>query len=817
MNRNKERLKKAAIRIQEWYPLMLLLLMIYTLGAYSGNKSSAFLSEYNLSNLLQATLPLAIVAMAQVNAMLVGYLDISVGAVMSFSIVAASFIITNDATPQAVMIGAGLILLGGVLVGLLNALLVRWVKLPSIIATLATLSILEGVALVLRPVASGSINSSLLAALRTKVGMVPVAFIVVLVVAILWDIWLRRSAGGLRVRATGHDVRSGRRLGIRTKWVQVRGLVLSGLLAAVASFFLAVQVGVGDSRAGSTFALTSIAAAGLGGTSLAGGVGHFTGALAVSLFLALISNMFSLRIITSSWLNDPIVMGGLTIIGLVLYQVHDLRMLIKENWKKLRRVFTARRERNKDYALANVFVEPPATVESGLQPGQQMLLKGGTVISLDPKIGTLLIGDVLIEGSKIVQVGENIQANGTTQVVNAKGMIVMPGFVDTHRHIWEGLLRNIGTDVPLEGRSSYITFVLGRLGRAYRPQDAYAGNIVSAFGAIDAGITTLLDWSHIQASPEHTDAVVQALRDSNMRGVFAYGFPWWGKYEPKQPGWFVRAARAHFTSKDQLLTYALAAAGPEFTDFEITRSHWNMARSVDARITTHVGVGTFGQRRKVEEFGRKGPELMGPDTTYIHCTTLNDTEIQMIVDSGGSVSLAAPVEMMMGHGMPPTQKFLDRGLKPSLSVDVETNVPGDMFTQMRSVISLQHSLLHERRLAGEDVKSNLITDQEVLEYATIEGARANGLDHKIGTLTPGKDADILMLTTNKINVTPINDPAAAVVWGMDTSNVDTVMVAGKILKRGGQLVNVDLNAVKNMVYDARDYVLRRSRFKLPAI
>lgn len=815
MNRNKERLKKAAIRIKEWYPLMLLLLMIYTLASYSGRQSSAFLSEYNLSNLLQATLPLAIVAMAQVNAMLVGYLDISVGAVMSFSIVAASFIASNDASPQSVAIAAGLILLGGILVGLFNALLVRWVKLPSIIATLATLSILEGVALILRPVASGTINQAGLALLRTKAGWVPVAFIVALLVAILWDIWLRRSAGGLRVRATGNDVRAGRRLGIRTKWVQVRALMLSGFMAALASFFLAVQVGVGDARAGSSFALTSIAAAALGGTSLAGGVGHFTGALAVSLFLALISNMFSLRIITSSWLNDPIVMGLLTIIGLVLYQVHDLRMLVKENWKKLRRLVTATRVRKKDYAVANVFVSPPDAYADGA--GKQILLKGGTVLSLDPQIGTLPVGDVLIEGNKIVQVGKDIQPGAGTEVIDAARMIVMPGFVDTHRHIWEGLLRNIGTDVPLEGRSSYITFVLGRLGRAYRPQDAYAGNIVSAFGAIDAGVTTLLDWSHIQASPEHTDAVVQALNDSKLRAVFAYGFPWWGKYEPKQPGWFVRAARAHFTSKDQLLTYALAAAGPEFTDFEITRSHWNMARSVDARITTHVGVGTFGQRRKVEEFGRKGPELMGPDTTYIHCTTLNDTEIQMIVDSGGSVSLAAPVEMMMGHGMPPTQKFLDRGLKPSLSVDVETNVPGDMFTQMRSLISLQHNLIHERRLAGESRVPELITEQDVLEYATIEGARANGLDHKVGTLTPGKEADILLLRTDRINTSPITNPAATVVWGMDTSNVDTVIIAGRVLKRSGQLVNVDLSAVHAMVYDARDYVLRRSRFKLPAL
>ncbi len=141
-------------------------------------------------------------------------------------------------------------------------------------------------------------------------------------------------------------------------------------------------------------------------------------------------------------------------------------------------------------------------------------------------------------------------------------MIVMPGFVDSHRHIWEGVLRNIGTDVPLEGRSSYISHVLHKLAPAFRPEDAYMGNLLSALGAIDAGITTLLDWSHIQGSPEHTDAVIQALEDSGMRAVFGYGFPWWGKWEERQPSWFVRAATEHFSSQDQMLTLALAAPGP---------------------------------------------------------------------------------------------------------------------------------------------------------------------------------------------------------------------------------------------------------------
>jgi 5-methylthioadenosine/S-adenosylhomocysteine deaminase len=173
--------------------------------------------------------------------------------------------------------------------------------------------------------------------------------------------------------------------------------------------------------------------------------------------------------------------------------------------------------------------------------------------------------------------------------------------------------------------------------------------------------------------------------------------------------------------------------------------------------------------------------------------------------------------MMMGHGMVPTQKFLDRGLRPSLSVDVETNVPNDMFTQMRSIIALQHALVFDQKLAGKDNLPPFITTRDVIEYATIEGARANGLADKTGTLTPGKEADVIMLRTDRPNIFPINDPIGAVVWGMDTSNVDSVFVAGKALKRNGQLLGVDLNSVRKMAYDSRDYVVSKSGFKLPEI
>jgi cytosine/adenosine deaminase-related metal-dependent hydrolase len=444
----------------------------------------------------------------------------------------------------------------------------------------------------------------------------------------------------------------------------------------------------------------------------------------------------------------------------------------------------------------------------------RILIRGGTVITMDPQLGNFRQGDVLVEDTKIVAVGPALDV-ADAEVVDASGTVVMPGFVDTHRHMWEGILRNIGVDVPLEGDASYLAFILGTLAPVYRPEDVYAGNLVTAAGAINAGITTVLDWSHIQISPEHTDAAVRALQESGLRSVFAYGFPWFGDWNPSQPEWFQRAASTHFASKDQLVTLALAPPGPEFTPVETAQAHWELARSVDARITVHVGVGSFGQHGKVAELGRAG--ALGPDTTYIHCTTLSDEEVGMIVDTGGTVSLAVPVEMMMGHGMVPTQRFLDRGLSPSLSVDVETNVPADMFTQMQSAVSLQHALVFDRRLGGEENVPDAVTSRDVLRWATIEGARANGIDDRTGSLTPGKDADVILLRTDAVNVLPVNDPIGAVVMGMDTSNVDTVFVAGRALKRGGRLVGMDLARVSALAHESRDYVVSTSGFTPPEI
>lgn len=441
------------------------------------------------------------------------------------------------------------------------------------------------------------------------------------------------------------------------------------------------------------------------------------------------------------------------------------------------------------------------------------LLKSGIVLTLDKKVGNFHQADVLIEGTKIAAVGPNLNAEGA-EVIDASDMIVMPGFVDTHRHVWEGILRNIATDLPLEGEAGYRSAVLNTLAPAYRPEDAYVGNLVGLYGAIDAGVTTILDWSHIQATREHGDAVIKALQESGMRAVFAYGYPAWKEPDPQQDTWVREIAKQYFSSKDQLLTFALAPQGPEFTSLEVAKANWSLARELNARITVHVGVGAAGKQGKLAAMGRLG--LLKDDTTYVHGTTLSDEEIKMIADTGGTISVSASSEMMMGHGLPPIQKFIDAGLRPSLSVDVETNMPNDMFTQMRTVNSLQKAVIFEKKLARKGGLPAFLSARDVIEFATIEGARANGLLDKTGTLTPGKQADLIMLRTDRPNILPVNDPISAVTWGMDTSNVDSVFVAGRALKRDGRLLNVDLNALMQKAYASRDHVISKAGFKLPA-
>ncbi|HEX5109996.1 MAG TPA: amidohydrolase family protein [Vicinamibacterales bacterium] len=414
----------------------------------------------------------------------------------------------------------------------------------------------------------------------------------------------------------------------------------------------------------------------------------------------------------------------------------------------------------------------------------RLLLKGGVVLSLDAKVGDFEAADVLIEGARIAEVRPNITTNA--EVVDASNMIVMPGFVDTHRHMWQGALRNI---LPNGLLSDYTRDITGTARALFRPEDVHIGDLVTALGALNAGVTTILDWSHIGNSPEHTDAAIAGLRESGIRAVYAFGA---GSGPKSQyPGDIRRLRKQHFSSPDQLLTLALATGQ--------SASDWALARDVGAFVSLHVN-GALGVARSA----------MGPDVTYIHCTGLTADNWKAIADSGGHVSLASPIEMEMGHGVPPIQEALDHGVRPSLSVDVETQMPGELFTQMRTVFTLQRMQAIGRERAGEAKPPRLLTTREVVEFATLAGARANRLDQKIGTLTPGKEADVVLLRRDLINVLPLNNVYGAIVQAMDTSNVDTVIVAGQVRKRAGQLVGVDLARVRQQAEQSRDYIVSKA-------
>jgi len=458
-------------------------------------------------------------------------------------------------------------------------------------------------------------------------------------------------------------------------------------------------------------------------------------------------------------------------------------------------------------ALAGAARAQPA---GGTAPGRPILIKGGCVLTLDRAVGDFEQADVLIEGGKISAVRPNIDAPNA-EVIDAGRMIVMPGMIDTHRHMWQGILRNVLPDGSLE---DYRNLIQRKFGAAYTPDDVYAGNLFSALGAIDSGVTCILDWSHIHNTPAHSDAAIKALADSGVRAVFAYGNGqnetgrFWEMAGAKYPDDIVRLRKQYFSSEDQLLTLYLA--GPSAAP-ELILKAFNAARDVGARITIHVGVGEFGRNALLEKLN--AANALKADTTYIHCCTLNDTEWKLIRDTGGTISIAGYVETLMGHGNPPIQKAIDTGIRPSLSVDVETSVPNDFFAQMRTVFSLQKNEVWARRLAGDKDPPKFLTVREVLEFATVEGARANGLARKVGTLAPGKDADLILLRTDRLNVMPMNNAVGAVVTSMGPQNVDTVLIAGKVMKRNGQLVGVDLAKLERLGNEARDRLYANAKVK----
>ncbi len=439
----------------------------------------------------------------------------------------------------------------------------------------------------------------------------------------------------------------------------------------------------------------------------------------------------------------------------------------------------------------------------------RILIKGGHVVSMDPEVGDHSPGDVLIEGDRIAAVGPNLEA-GDAEVIDAAGDIVIPGFIDSHRHTWEAAIRNCAPNATLD---DYFVEVLDSFAPLYRAQDVYASNLWGSLECLDAGITTLVDWSHINNTPEHPDAAIQGLRETGIRAQYAYGSAntsltdYWWESEIVMPEDDVRRVRDTYFAGEGLLSMALATRGPGWCKPQVVKAEWEMAKDLGLPITVHVGMGRlagrFGMVRQLADTG-----LLYEGTTYIHSCYLSDEEWQMVVDSGSHISIASQVEMQMGHGTPPTIQCRRHGIKASLSNDVVTTVPGDMFTQMRAAFGNERLIvLNDAWEENVDPPADLLTAREVLEMGTINGAAVANLAGQTGSLTPGKKADVVVLDASRPNVAPVIDPVAAVVISADVSNVDTVIVDGVVRKRDGKLVGVDLARARGLIEDSKDYLV----------
>ncbi len=432
-----------------------------------------------------------------------------------------------------------------------------------------------------------------------------------------------------------------------------------------------------------------------------------------------------------------------------------------------------------------------------LQNARRILLKGGVVLSLDRAVGDFAQADVLIENGKIREVRPNIDA-GDAVAVDATNRIVIPGFVDTHNHSYQGLLRNILTNGLVA--TDYNRDVQSVLTPVYQADDAYAGVLVTALGMINSGVTAIVDISQVNHTPEHSDAAIRALQESGIRAVYSYHRG--TGPNTKYPQDIKRIQRTYFSSKDQLLTLALTTA--------FNAQMFELAREVGVQSVLHIVGDDLSD--KLIELARAG--LLRPGDEYVHCLGLNDAAWRTIKDSGGRVSICAIIDMTMGHGTPATQEAIDHGLRPSLSSDHGVTISQDFFTVMRSTFALQRMMLLQRAKKGEKNLPPLLTCREVLEFATIEGARCAQLDSKIGTLTPGKDADVLMLRTDQLDVWPLHNAPGTVVNMMNPGHVDTVLIAGKVKKWRGNLVGVDMQRVLRMVAEASQGVIRRANFQV---
>jgi 5-methylthioadenosine/S-adenosylhomocysteine deaminase len=435
-------------------------------------------------------------------------------------------------------------------------------------------------------------------------------------------------------------------------------------------------------------------------------------------------------------------------------------------------------------------------------PRGRILIKGATILSMDPQVGDFLKGDLLIEGKKIIDVKPQIKASA--EVLDASGTIMVPGFADTHRHPWgrfwivEGLSQQIFTARP--GPSP-----MALLNSKVEPEDVYAATLVTALTCIKSGVTCMMDWSGNSLTPQHADSEIQALSDSGLRAVFGYGAPPSGSsYLPAD---LDRIQKRYFSSADQLVTLCMAMniRSPE----DETIGKIKFARDHGLRVTMD-GNDFPVEGETIQRLGKTG--IFGSDITFVHCNDIGDGAWRVIADAGSTVSTAAFSEPLIGiaTGIPAIQSALNFGIRPSLSSDVFQF--SDFFTVMRMALCFQRQQAFIRVYAGDKNAPPPVTMRDVLDFATVQGSKANGLLNKSGTLTPGKEADIVLIRADEVNTVTLPNALGAVVLGADTSNVETVFIAGKLRKFKGQLVGADVDRATRLYQQSCEKIYARAAY-----
>jgi cytosine/adenosine deaminase-related metal-dependent hydrolase len=421
---------------------------------------------------------------------------------------------------------------------------------------------------------------------------------------------------------------------------------------------------------------------------------------------------------------------------------------------------------------------------------QQILVQGGEIITMTSP--GAVRADLLIEGSKIAQIGPDLDTSPDVTVIDAAGSAVMPGFIDTHRHMWQGALRGTtSNDIFAEYFGRVIYGYAGRV----TPDDVYDGVLAASLEALDAGTTSILDWAHAVSSPGHADASISALQEAGIRGVFAYGPPgddvagWWSGSERRHPD-DARRVRETLRDDSARVTMALALRGPEFTSLDVAADDIQLARELGLRSTMHIGLpGLYQAHGGVSAMDSRG--LLGTDITLVHGNSFTPDDLKRVAASGSTLSVSPEVEMQMGFGWPLLRAALDAGVRPSLSVDVVTAIGGDVRQQARQLLQVGRALDHVQHLQrGEPVGPLRLTAWDALEFSTVQVARALGFESRVGTLEVGKQADIIVVDGSGWNLTPFNDAVSQVALAAHPGNVTAVIVAGDVVKRDGKIVSV---------------------------